>query len=112
MTVPHGSIEEVRTTLPNREAAQALAVAMVEQRLAACVQITGPILSVYRWQGVVNQDQEFSLNCKTSTTRLSELVEYLTKHHPYEQPEILIQSFRATAGYCQWLHEQVEQGIG
>ena len=110
MTATQSSIEELRTTLPNREAAQELAVALVEQRLAACVQISGPIFSVYRWQGVVNQDQEFSLNCKTSTSRLSQLVDYVTTHHPYEQPEILIQSFLTTSGYSQWLNEQVERG--
>ena len=108
MSNPQRSIEEVRTTLPNHSAAQVLAIALVEQRLAACVQITGPILSVYRWQGVVTQDQEFALSCKTSSSRLSQLVDYLTTHHPYEQPEILIQSFRSMPGYSQWLHDQVE----
>ncbi len=108
LTVLLVQIEEVRTTLPTIAAAEELAAALVERRLAACVQITGPIQSVYRWQDSINKDQEFSLCCKTSSGRLSLLIDYLQTHHPYELPEVLVSSVQATPEYARWLREQVE----
>ncbi len=108
MTVLFVQIEEVRTTFPSSAAAEELAVALVERRLAACVQITGPIQSVYRWQDSINKDQEFSLCCKTSSGRLSHLIDYLKSRHPYELPEVLVSSVRATSEYASWVQEQVD----
>ena len=108
MTAPLVTIEEVRTTLPTQAAAEELAAALVEQRLAACVQISGPISSIYRWHGSVNKDQEFSLCCKTTASRLPQLVDYLTAHHPYKLPEILALSLRASNEYAHWLRDQVD----
>ena len=108
MSVLFVQIEEVRTTLPTFTAAEELAAALVERRLAACVQITGPIKSVYRWQDSINKDQEFSLCCKTSSGRLSHLIDYLQTHHPYELPEVLVSSIQTTPEYARWLQEQVE----
>ena len=101
-------IEEVRTTLRTIAAAEELAAALVERRLAACVQITGPIQSVYRWNDSISKDQEFSLCCKTSSGRLSQLIDYLQAHHPYKLPEVLVSSVQATPEYARWLQEQVD----
>ena len=108
MTAPFVIIEQVKTTLPTQAAAEELAAAIVQNRLAACVQITGPILSVYRWQGGVNKDQEFSLCCKTTTTRRAQLIDYLRAHHPYELPEIVTCVIQSTPEYAAWLIEQVD----
>ncbi len=108
MTVRFVTIEEVRTTLPTQSAAVELAAALVERRLAACVQITGPMVSIYRWQGKVNRDQEFSLSCKTTASVRSELIQYLRAHHPYDLPEILSYSIQASIEYGDWLRDQVE----
>ncbi len=89
-------------------AAEELAAALVERRLAACVQITGPMTSVYRWQDSINKDQEFSLCCKTSSGRLAHLIDYFQAHHPYELPEVLVSSAQATPEYARWLQDQVE----
>ena len=102
------SIEQVMTTLPTQAAAEELAAALVEKRLAACVQITGAILSVYRWQGSVNKEQEFSLCCKTATSRLPQLIDYLRTHHPYDLPEIVTCVLQSTPEYSAWLIEQVD----
>ena len=102
------TIEEVRTTLPTQLAADELATALVELGLAACVQIIGPISSVYRWQGTLNKDAEFSLYCKTTASRLLQLLDYLRAHHPYKLPEILTYSIQASTEYGRWLNEQVE----
>ena len=108
LTVLFVPIEEVRTTLPTIAAAEELAAALVERRLAACVQITGPIQSVYRWQDSINRDQEFSLCCKTSSGRLTQLIDHLKTQHPYELPEVLVSSVQASPEYARWLQEQVE----
>ena len=108
LTVLFVQIEEVKTTLPTIAAAEELAAVLVERRLAACVQITGPIQSVYRWKDSINKDQEFSLCCKTSSGRLSQLIDYLQAHHPYELPEVLVSSMQATPEYARWLQEQVD----
>ncbi len=108
MTDRFVTIEEVRTTLPTQDAANELAAALVELRLAACVQINGPLVSYYRWQGTVNRDQEFSLTCKTTASLRSQLIDYLQTHHPYELPEILTHSIQASAEYGDWLKDQVK----
>lgn len=108
MTALNVMIEEVITTLPTQAAAEEFAAALVEQRLAACVQISGPILSIYRWRGSINQDQEFSLCCKTTVSRLPQLLDYLIAHHPYELPEILALSLKASNEYAHWLRDQVD----
>lgn len=100
-------IEEVKTTLPSLAAAEQLAAALVENRLVACVQIIGPIKSVYRWQGVVNNDTEFSISCKTVASKLAALIDHIHAVHPYELPEILCSRWQATPAYANWVSEQV-----
>jgi len=73
------------TTVGTREQARELARQVVEQRLAACVQIT-EIESVYRWQAAVHQEPEFRLTCKTTATSLDALRAALLAQHPYQQP--------------------------
>ncbi len=107
MTDSFPRIEEVRTTIPSLAAAEQLAAAIVELRLAACVQIAGPIQSVYRWHGVINKDQEYSMSCKTSSSRQSSLIAYLKAHHPYELPEVISIQMHATPEYANWLNDQV-----
>ena len=99
------TIQEVYTTLPTLSAAQTLAAAIVEQRLAACVQITGPVCSIYRWKGSVNQDQEYVLRCKTVDTELANLTEYLKSNHPYELPEIIWSTVQASPEYAEWVED-------
>lgn len=77
----------VCTTVGSREAALKLAHAAVEARLAACVQIA-PIESVYVWQGAVQQEGEFRLMFKTTTTRHDALVRMIGALHPYELPAV------------------------
>ena len=112
MTSLFVTIEQVKTTLPTQAAAEELAAAVVEKRLAACVQIAGPILSIYRWQGSVNRDQEFSLCCKTTALRLPQLIDYLRTHHPYDLPEIVTCVLQSTTDYSAWLIEQVDSPSG
>lgn len=76
----------VYVTAPDGETAAALAKTMVEQRLAACANILGPITSVYWWDGKVNTEGEVGLMLKTRQSLVPELTAALRQAHPYECP--------------------------
>ena len=73
---------------------------LVEHSIAACVQIDGPIRSVYQWKGSIENDQEFRLLIKTSQESLDGCVAALKKQHPYELPEIVVLNAQASAAYA------------
>lgn len=106
-------IIELTTTTETQATAEELARLLVQSRLAACVQITGPIHSIYRWQGEICTAAEFRCTVK-SLRRLTEpLIQFVVRHHPYETPEILITDVsECSEGYASWLEEQVEQAEG
>ena len=79
----------VLTTLPDRASAQALAASLVDERLAACVNILSPCQSVYRWQGAVKTDDEVPLLIKTCEARYAALETAIVAQHPYQTPEII-----------------------
>ncbi len=79
----------VLTTLPDHAAAKALAEALVEQRLAACVNILAPCSSVYRWQGQLETADEVPLLIKTSSERYAALEAAVRARHPYQLPELI-----------------------
>jgi len=94
----------VLTNLPDAAHAQTLAAALVEARLAACVNILSPCTSVYRWQGAVETTTEVPLLIKTTPARYAELEAAIRAHHPYELPEIV--SVPVTQGlpaYIDWV---------
>ena len=99
---------QVLTTVDSEEAAERLAHGMVDARLAACVQVVGPVSSVYRWQGAVQAEQEWQCLAKTTAGRLDALVEHLKAHHPYDLPEIVATPIvGGSADYLRWVSEQV-----
>jgi periplasmic divalent cation tolerance protein len=79
----------VVTTTDRAEEAEELGRGIVEARLGACVQIVGPIRSIYRWEDEVLNDQEWQCWIKTSADRLDALTEYLKKNHSYDVPEVV-----------------------
>jgi periplasmic divalent cation tolerance protein len=79
----------VLTNLPDRTAAEMLANALIEARLAACVNILPPCRSVYRWQGAVEAADEVPLLIKTSEARYAALETAIRALHPYELPELI-----------------------
>jgi periplasmic divalent cation tolerance protein len=94
----------VLTNLPDRPAAEALASALVEQRLAACVNILAPCRSVYRWQGVVETADEVPLLIKTTEARYAALEAAIRARHPYELPEVIaLPITQGLPGYLAWL---------
>lgn len=95
----------VLTTLGADADATALARTLVEERLAACVNILPPMTSVYRWAGRLEQDREQQLIIKTTAARLSALEARLRALHPYELPEFLVLDAAAGAAYGAWVGE-------
>ncbi len=77
------------TTVATRPDADRLATAVVEQGLAVCVQVEGPVVSHYRWEGRTERTEEFRLTFKCRPATLRPLEEHVVKHHPYEIPEWL-----------------------
>ena len=98
----------VLSSTSSREEAQKIAEALVEGRLAACVQIVGPIHSVYRWQGAVEKAEEFLLLMKTTVTSLPRLRNELKSLHSYEVPECIeIPIESGLPAYMEWIDESV-----
>jgi periplasmic divalent cation tolerance protein len=79
----------VLTNLPDRMSAEALAAALIEARLAACVTILAPCRSVYRWQDTLETSDEIPLLIKTTEARYAALEAAICAHHPYELPEVI-----------------------
>lgn len=98
----------ISTTLGNAEAAKSMAAQIVDAKLAACVQIDGPIQSVYRWKGELCFDEEYRLLCKTLPALSQQAVEFLRQHHSYELPELVVNEVESSQDYYQWLSEQVK----
>jgi len=94
----------VITNLPDRAAAERLADALIEKRVAACVNILAPCRSVYRWKDAVQHDEEHPLLIKTSGERYAALEAAIRAGHPYELPEIIaIPIERGLPAYLDWI---------
>jgi len=96
------------STVGTAEDAERIARALVERRLAACVNVVPGVVSIYRWKGAVEKDEERLLVIKTRAERLEALREALVELHPYEVPELV--ALRVEAGhapYLAWLDESV-----
>jgi periplasmic divalent cation tolerance protein len=97
----------VLCTTPNADVGAALGRRLVEERLAACVNIVPAVRSIYAWQGEVKDDGESQLLIKTTRERFDALAQCIRQHHPYTEPEII--ALPITAGsptYLAWLREQ------
>ena len=101
------SVRLVLSTCPDARTADTLATALVDERLAACVNVLPGIRSVYRWQGAVERGEEVLLLIKTTADRQDALVERLKALHPYELPEALaVEAVGGLAAYLHWVAEQ------
>ena len=96
----------VLTTLPADGDAEALARTLVTERLAACVNVLSPMLSIYMWQGAVEDAPERQLVIKTAASRVADLQERLKALHPYEVPEFLVLPIAdGSRDYLSWISE-------
>lgn len=100
--------EVVLITVPSEEVAKTIARALVEEGLAACVNLLPGLTSIYRWQGEVVEDRELLLLAKTTTHAFPRLKERVKALHPYTVPEIVALPIAEGHGpYLDWLKENV-----
>ena len=101
---------EVRTTIDTIEGAQKIADALVESRVAACVQISGPITSTYWWKGQVERAQEWMCVIKTRKDLYSAAETVIGQVHSYEEPEIIATVLiEGSQGYLRWIEEETQK---
>lgn len=97
----------VLTNLPDATSAEALARTLIEQKMAACVNVLAGCRSIYRWQGMVEQAEEVPVLIKTTRARYPQCEAVIRAHHPYALPEII--ALPITAGlpdYLAWVAEE------
>ena len=100
----------ILTTAPSREEANAIAFELVSRRLAACVNIIGPMASVYHWQGEVERSEEFLILVKSTEAQLLPIQDAIRELHSYKVPEVL--SFAVESGlesYLEWVTASVRR---
>ncbi|WP_022798658.1 divalent-cation tolerance protein CutA [Thermus islandicus] len=98
--------EVVLITVPSEEVGRTIARALVEERLAACVNLLPGLTSIYRWQGEVVEDRELLLLVKTTTHAFPRLKERVKALHPYTVPEIVaLPIAEGNREYLEWLRE-------
>jgi periplasmic divalent cation tolerance protein len=102
---------QVTTAAGSEEEAERISAALIERRVAACVQVIGPISSRYRWQGKIEREQEWLCLAKTEASRYDELEGAIRELHSYEEPEILATPIVAgSKGYLEWISDNTGDG--
>lgn len=104
---------QVVTTASSEEEAHRLAAMLIEDRLAACAQVDGPIHSTYWWEGQAATEPEWRLTIKTSSDRYPAMADRLVAQHSYDVPELL--ATEVVAGhlpYVQWIHDETQATQG
>lgn len=105
------SVVIVTTTVDSEDVAAQLSRGAVEERLAACGQVVGPITSTYWWEGQIETAQEWTVVFKTSITASKALIEHLRKIHPYDVPEVLVTPVTAgNPAYLGWVATETHAG--
>lgn len=98
----------VTTTSDDRLVLEKISYQLIESQLAACVQISSPITSYYRWKGKVETSQEWNCTIKTSLEKFDELQVVILKLHNYDEPQIVATPIvNGSSGYLQWLRTSI-----
>jgi periplasmic divalent cation tolerance protein len=106
MTAKYGVI---LVTVPTRPQGEAIATALIQAKLAACVSLL-PVHSIYTWQGQINSEDEWQLLIKSELTQFTQLEATIRALHPYEVPEIIALPIVAgSLPYLQWISAQVNE---
>ena len=97
---------QVTTTLPDEAAAERLAQTLVQERLAACAQVIGPLSSTYWWEGRLERGTEWYCHLKTTVRKLPAIQQRLAELHPYELPELVaVPLIGGDPRYLRWIAE-------
>ena len=97
------------TTFSTKEEAQTFAHALIDRRLAACIQIVGPIVSVFRWEDNIDTAEEYRCEVKTTSALATKIENALADLHPYDVPELVtVPIEHMSAAYENWFTTQVK----
>ena len=100
----------VMTTIPDMTSAEALARGIMEESLAACVNILPGVKSIYRWKSKLQKDTEHQLFIKTCEENYNALEAFIQKHHPYELPELIALPIQhGLQSYLDWIERSCEK---
>src|SRR4051812_42754690 len=100
---------QITTTTGKRHDAEQIAAELVTRRLAGCVQVSGPIVSTFRWQGKIETGEEWMCVIKTSLDKVADIKRTFDEIHPYDVPEINATPIvDGSEAYLHWLQAQLE----
>lgn len=103
-----GTNSIVYVTTPNDESAKKIAKGIIDKKLAACVNILPNILSIYEWDGKVNEDSEVLLMIKTTTSYVDQLSKFVRENHPYSVAEVIsVKIDNGNPPYLDWVTKSV-----
>ena len=95
----------ILTTMPDDKRADELAATLVGEQLAACVNVHGPMMSTFRWNGALEREVERQIVIKTTRARLAAIEARLRALHPYELPELIVIGADSSDAYGRWVIE-------
>ncbi len=102
---------QVCTTVADQADAERMAAALVAKRLAACVQVIGPVESTFRWKGRIESSQEWVCTAKTTRHAYDAIEQAIRELHSYDEPEIVaLPIVIGSPGYLQWVSDSVDVG--
>lgn len=105
-------VREVQVTCPDEDTAARIGRKAVEGRLSACANIMGPVRSIYRWKGQIEEDTEWTLLLKTAAGQLDALIDLVRENHPYELPAILVHESETDAETERWVLAELGERSG
>jgi len=99
---------QITTTTGTRQDAEQIAAELVSRRLAGCVQVSGPIVSTYRWEGKTETQEEWLCTIKTAKARWADVQQAIEELHPYKVPEVIATEIvEGSEKYLAWLSGEV-----
>jgi len=105
------SIIQIVTTTDDKEKAEYIGRYLVQNRLASCVQIVGPVKSIYWWKGQIEETEEWQCVIKSRKNHYKKIEEEIKRLHHYELPEIVAFDIDAAlTGYANWVEEETDPG--
>ena len=93
------------TTFSSEEKALECSRKMIGKGLASCAQVNGPIKSIYKWENKICEENEWSVELKTSQSKIKELKESILLNHEYDVPQWIHHKATASAGYSRWIED-------
>ena len=99
---------QISTTTPSRNDAEKIAQHLLQAKLAACIQITGPLTSKYWWDGNIESAEEWLCTIKTRGDVFARVERAIRENHPYDEPEIIaVPVIDGSEGYIRWVKDEV-----